>query len=81
LAQIEHIPNLLRLANRFEVLGAAEPSPAARAFAETRHGLRTFADAGALFEQRLDAVVIASPDPPHASHVTAAFAVGLHVFC
>jgi len=80
-AQIEHIPNLLRLADRFEVLGAADPSPAARAFAETRHGLRTFADAGALFEQGLDAVVIASPDPLHAGHVSAAFAAGLHVFC
>ena len=80
-AQIEHIPNLLRLTDRFDVRGAADPSPIARTFAETRHGLRTFADAGALFEQGLDAVVIASPDPLHAGHVTAAFAAGLHVFC
>ena len=80
-AQIEHIPNLLRLADRFEVVGAADPSPAARAFAETRHGLRSFADAAALLDQPLDAVVVASPDPLHAGHVSAAFAAGLHVFC
>ncbi len=80
-AQIEHIPNLLRLADRFDLAGVADPSPSVRAFVAGRYGLRVFADAADLLALPLDAVVIASPDPLHPGHVTAALAAGLHVFC
>jgi len=80
-AQIEHIPNLLRLADRFEVVGVADPSPAVRRFVAEKHGLPVFADAADLIAQPLDAALIASPDPLHPGHVATALAAGLHVLC
>lgn len=81
IAQVEHVPNLLRLNDRFEVIGVADPSPVAREFLGTRYGLATHETVEALLSQPLDAVVIASPDPLHKEHVLAALARGFHVFC
>ncbi len=81
IAQIEHVPNLLRLKDRFEVKGVCDPSAAARNFMAERYGLATFDTADKLLEQPLDAIVITSPDPLHKQHVLASFERGLHVLC
>jgi len=81
IAQIEHVPNLVRLEDRFEVQGVCDPSRTARAFIAERYGIATFEGIEQLLEQTLDAVVIASPDPLHKEQVLTALAHGLHVFC
>src|SRR5262245_30484293 len=81
IAQIEHVPNLLRLKDRFEVRGVCDPSRTARAFITERYSLATFESVEQLLHQPLDALVIASPDPLHKEHVLQALEHGLHVFC
>jgi predicted dehydrogenase len=81
IAQVEHIPNLLFLRDRFQVAGVADPSARVRAAIAERHGVPVFETAGALLQEPLDAVVVAVPDPLHASTVLAALDAGLHVFC
>ncbi|MCX7889493.1 MAG: Gfo/Idh/MocA family oxidoreductase [Rhodobacteraceae bacterium] len=80
-AQVEHIPNLLRLPDLYEVRAVAEPSAAIRAHLSDRYGLRTFPDFGAMLAEPLDAVLVASPDALHLDHVARALEAGLHVFC
>ena len=80
-AQVEHAPNLLRLADRFEVAGCFDPSATARAFMAERYGIAGYESFENLLALPLDAVVIASPDALHKEHALAAFAAGLHVFC
>ena len=81
IAQIEHVPNLLRLKDQFQLIGICDPSATARDFIANRYGLATFETAEALLQLPLDAVAVASPDPLHKEHVLAAFDRGLHVFC
>jgi predicted dehydrogenase len=80
-AQVEHIPNLLRLKDRFDLRAVADPSPRARDFVTSRYGVPTFADSAEVLALPLDAVVVASPDALHFAHVSAALMAGLHVFC
>lgn len=80
-AQVEHIPNLLRLPGLFDLRAVADPSPTARAFIADRYGLQTVATAAELLALPLDAVVVASPDALHHGHVAAALEAGLNVFC
>ena len=80
-AQVEHIPNLARLRDRFDLCVVADPSPAARGFVSERYGVPCVPDAADLLAMPLDAVVVASPDPLHFAHVSAALSAGLHVFC
>jgi predicted dehydrogenase len=80
-AQIEHLPNLIALREQFDLRGVADPSGVVRAHLGDRYGVATFADADALLERPLDAVVVASPDAFHPAHVAAALVQGLHVFC
>lgn len=80
-AQVEHIPNLLKLHRQFKILGVYDPSRKVRAFVAEEFGLETFSDLDALLAMPLDAVVIASPDALHREQSLAAFARGLHVFC
>ena len=42
IAQIEHIPNLVKLKRRFEILGVCDPSAKARDFVSEEFGLATF---------------------------------------
>jgi predicted dehydrogenase len=81
IAQVEHIPNLLHLPERFELAGVADPSAIVRAAMAERHGVRGFATAAELMAEPLDAVLVAVPDPLHATTVLAALEAGLHVFC
>jgi predicted dehydrogenase len=81
IAQVEHIPNLVFLGDRFELAGVADPSVRVRGAIADRYGVPVFDTAAALLGERLDAVVVAVPDPLHASTVLHALAAGAHVFC
>jgi len=80
-AQVEHIPNLVRLKDRFAVLGVFDPSAKVRGFIAAEHGVPIFDSLDGLLAQPLDAVLIASPDALHKEHILAGLAKGLHVFC
>src|SRR6187399_1013073 len=80
-AQVEHIPNLLKLKRQFEITGVYDPSPKVRAFIGEEFALAAFGDLDRLLALPLDAVVIASPDALHREQMLAAFAKGLHVYC
>ena len=81
IAQVEHIPNLRRLSDRFDLVGVADPSATARNFIAARYGIKTYEKAEQLFDQPLDAVLVASPDALHKEHVLGGLSRGLHVFC
>ena len=81
IAQIEHVPNLLKLKQQFEIMGVYDPSATVRGFIAEQYDLATFENLNAMMALPLDAVVIASPDPLHHEQILAAFARGLHVFC
>lgn len=81
IAQWEHIPNLLRLSDRFTLVGVAEPSASAREFVSRHFGVKTFPDSDALLGEPLDAVLIASPDFTHVGETLKALSRRLHVFC
>src|SRR5437868_5474635 len=81
ISQVEHLPNLLAMPERFEVVGLADPSPKVRAHLTERHRIPTFATADELMAQKLEAVVIGTPDATHADLSVAALDRGLHVFC
>ncbi|MDA1045009.1 MAG: Gfo/Idh/MocA family oxidoreductase, partial [Verrucomicrobia bacterium] len=80
IGQLEHIPNLRRLAEHYEIVGVADASATMRAELE-RRGFRAFVDYRPLLDQGLDAVLVAAPDPYHAEITLAALGCGLHVFC
>jgi predicted dehydrogenase len=80
IGQVEHIPNLLRMADRFELVGVADASPRMRA-ALAQRGLSPYPDHRALLERELDALLVAAPDQYHAEMTLDALARGLHVFC
>ncbi len=81
ISQVEHLPNLLAMPERFKVVGLADPSAKVRAHLTERYGISTFATAEELLAQPLDAVVIGTPDSTHADLAIAALDRGLHVFC
>jgi len=81
IAQVEHIPNLLKLHRLFTVEGVYDPSRKVRDFIGTEFGLTTVASPDELLAMPLDAVIIASPDALHGEQILAAFDKGLHVFC
>ena len=81
IAQIEHVPNLLKLKPQFEILGVCDPSATARAFIGEHFGIAAYESFEDLLALPIEAVVIASPDPLHHEQVLAALGRGLHVFC
>jgi predicted dehydrogenase len=81
ISQVEHIPNLLHLPNLFEVVAVADPSARARAFVAERWGLATHESLDGLLGERLDALLVASPDFAHRDTVLSGLAAGLHVLC
>ena len=80
IGQVEHIPNLLRLAPLFELVGIAEASAEMRRALEGR-GHKTFASYEDLLGAGLDAILIAAPDQYHAEITLKALELGVHVFC
>lgn len=81
IGQVEHLPNLARLRERFELVGVADPSPAVRRAVAGRYGVATHPELEALLGEGLDALLVAVPDPLHAEAVLSALDAGLHVFC
>src|SRR5437764_5799934 len=81
IAQIEHIPNLLRLKDKFELVGVSDPSRASREFVSDVLGVPAYEKAEDLYGHDLAAVLIASPDPLHYEQVLQALKTRLHVFC
>lgn len=81
IAQVEHVPNLRRLSEHFEVIGVCDPSAIARNFITAKYGFKTFETAEQLLDQPLDAIAVASPDALHKEHILAGLTRGLHVFC
>ncbi len=81
IAQVEHIPNLLALKDRFEMVGVADPSAATRAHVTRRFGVPVFENYEALLAAKPDAVLIAAPDAYHVEYAKRALAAGAHVFC
>ena len=81
IAQVEHIPNLRRLSDQFDVVGVCDPSATARSFVASRYNIKAFETAEQLLELHLDAILVASPDPLHKEHSLAGLKRGLHVFC
>jgi hypothetical protein len=81
IAQTIHLPTLLRLADRFELVAVADPSATVREALSGRHrGLRAHADWRELIaSEGLDAVVVGTPNGTHAEIVLAALDAGLHV--
>jgi predicted dehydrogenase len=81
IAQVEHIPNLRSLWDRFEVVAVADPSPSGRRLIEQRHGVPTRASFDELLALKPDALLIAAPDSYHAEFAGRALDAGIHVFC
>jgi len=81
IAQVEHIPNLLRLRDKFDVKAVCDPSAASRQFVHETFAVPVFERPDQLLDMPLDAVLIASPDPLHCEQVLAALDRELHVFC
>jgi len=81
IAQWEHIPNLLRLSDRFQLVGVSDPSATGRDFVARHFGVATFPDSDALLTEPLDAVLVASPDFTHVDETLKALGQRRHVFC
>ena len=82
IAQVEHIPNLIDLRDRFELVGVADASQHVREAVARRHGIPAYGSFDELLAgARPEAAVIAVPDALHAASVLEALDAGLHVFC
>ena len=80
ITQVEHLPNLLQLPGLFSVGGVTDPSRTVRDHIEKRWGVKSFESADALLGEKVDAVLIATPDAYHADLAILALERGLHVF-
>lgn len=82
ITQVMHLPTLMELADRFEVVGLADPSRVVREVLASRHGIpATFADHEQLLDRvRPDALIVLSPGCTHADVIMTALEAGVHVF-
>lgn len=80
-AQVVHLPNLLRLRDKFRLVSIADPSPTVTRKLAERYGLdQVYLDwQELLIHDALDAVIICAPTHTHADIVLAAIDHGLHV--
>jgi predicted dehydrogenase len=81
IAQLAHLPALRELDDRFAVLALAEPSAAVREAVARRHRIpAVYPDHAELLErERLDALLVCSPNGTHARVTLDALSAGLHV--
>lgn len=80
--QAEHAFYLWEERARFDFVALADASAAVRASLGERYGIAELhADIQGLLSSKLDAVVIAAPDPFHPDLAAAALEAGLHVLC
>lgn len=81
IAQAMHLPSLRRLGDRFELRAIADPSADVRTALGPEYGVATHAEwRDLLAEERLDAVIVSSPDATHVEVTLAALDAGCHVF-
>lgn len=80
IGQVEHIPNLRRLPDLYEIVGVADASAEMRGILQGR-GLTVFPGYTQLLEAGLDAILIAAPDQYHAEITIQALEKGINVFC
>ncbi|MGH6893096.1 MAG: Gfo/Idh/MocA family protein [Dongiaceae bacterium] len=80
IGQVEHIPNLRRLENLYEIVGIADASADMRRELESR-GYLAFSSYQQLLDAGIDAILVAAPDQYHAEITRNALARGKHVFC
>ncbi len=80
IGQVEHIPNLLRLSQYFELTGVVDASPMMRAELKSR-GFTAYSTYQQLLDSEIDAILVAAPDQYHAEITLAALQRGKHVFC
>jgi GFO/IDH/MocA oxidoreductase family protein len=83
IAQAMHLPHLNELQERFSIAALAEPSQAVREALCVRFGIPgSYDDWRDLLEnERLDAILVASPAGTHVEITLAALETGVHVFC
>ena len=79
ISQVEHLPNLVSLGDRFQLVGVADPSAHVRLAVAERHGIIAVETLPDLLELGLDALLVATPDPLHAGTVVAGLDAGLHL--
>jgi predicted dehydrogenase len=80
--QAEHAFYLWEERDRFELVALADASASVRAALGARYGIGHLSpDPDGLLSQKLDALVIAAPDPFHADLAVKALQSGLHVLC
>ncbi len=80
--QAEHAFYLWEEQDRFAFVALADASPTVRDAVGKRYGLEKVApDLAGILSAKLDAVVIAAPDPFHGELAVAALEAGLHVMC
>jgi predicted dinucleotide-utilizing enzyme len=80
--QAEHAFYLWEERERFAFVALADASAAVRKAVGARYGIKElYPDMKGLLTAKLDAVVIAAPDPFHPSLAVAALDAGLHVMC
>jgi predicted dehydrogenase len=80
--QAEHAFYLWEERDLFSFVALADASPTVRSAVGTRYGLQILSpDLQGLKEAKLDALVIAAPDPFHPELVIGALEAGLHVMC
>jgi predicted dehydrogenase len=81
IAQLAHLPALRELDDRFAVCALAEPSARVRETVARRYGIpAAYAGHADLLErERLDALLVCSPNGTHARVTLDALAAGLHV--
>lgn len=82
ITQIAHLPSLLALADRFEIVGLADPSLRVRETLTARYGIPASFDGHErlLEAQRPDALLVASPGSTHARVIADALTAEAHVF-
>jgi predicted dehydrogenase len=82
ITQVMHLPSLMELTDRFEVVGLADPSRTTRETLASRYGMgATFAGYQELLENASpDALLVLSPGSTHAKVIMAALDAGVHVF-
>jgi predicted dehydrogenase len=81
ISQVEHIPNLIFLKDRFDLVAVADPSPATCGYLTDRYGITTCRTLEEILRLKPDAIIIGAPDAYHSDIATEALASKVHVFC
>ncbi|MGE0004643.1 MAG: Gfo/Idh/MocA family protein [Parvibaculaceae bacterium] len=81
ISQVEHVPNLLFLRDKFELVAVADPSPTIREHITRQFGVRAVESVDELWACEAAAIVIGAPDSYHHQIAAEALGRGLHVLC